>query len=90
MKEKKRRDFNHIKCIKNDDQKVLVKNNDIKERWIEYFNELFNEDSIGGLKTRENTSLARHTFYRRNRVAKVKKALVKGKLEKLPDKMKFQ
>ena len=42
-------DQDHVRCIKNVDQKVLANNNDIKERWREYFNKLLNEDSTGSL-----------------------------------------
>ena len=38
MMERKSRDLDHVKCLKTDYQKVLVKDNDIKERWEEYFN----------------------------------------------------
>ena len=42
MKEKKTRDLGTIKCIKDYDHKVLVKDEDIKERWREYLDKLFN------------------------------------------------
>ena len=32
LRERKTRDFNHIKCIKNEDSRVLVKEEEIKER----------------------------------------------------------
>ena len=44
IREKKSRDLDHVKCIKNNDQKVLVKDNDIKKRCGEYFRILLNED----------------------------------------------
>ena len=51
-------------------QKVLVKNNNIKKKgWSEYFN----NDFIGGLRLREDASLARYTFHRRNKAAKWRK-----------------
>ena len=37
----KGRGFDYIRCRKSDNQKVLVKGSDIKERWKEYFNKLF-------------------------------------------------
>ena len=37
MSERKSRDLDHVKCIKSDDQKVLLKGNDVKERWREFF-----------------------------------------------------
>lgn len=53
--------------MKSDKQKVL-EDNDIKERWREYFNQLPNEGSIGGLGMRDDTLLAEYTFYHRIRV----------------------
>ena len=42
MREKKTRDLGIIRCIKDHNQKVLVKDTDIKERWKDYFDKLFN------------------------------------------------
>ena len=42
MKEKKTRDLSNIRCIKDHNHKVLVKDTNIKERWKEYFDKLFN------------------------------------------------
>ena len=36
------RDLGTIRCIKDHNHKVLVKDTDIKERWEEYFDKLFN------------------------------------------------
>ena len=33
LRVRKTRDFNHIKCIKNEDSRVLVQEEEIKERW---------------------------------------------------------
>ena len=56
-------------------EKVLVKDDDIKERWREYFSILLNEDSKGDKRTKEATSVAKHTIFRRIRVIEVRKAL---------------
>lgn len=37
MGEMKSKDLDHVRRIKSGDQKVLVKDNDTKERWREYF-----------------------------------------------------
>ena len=42
IRERKSRDLYHVKCIKSNDQKVLVNDNDIKERRSEYFSILLN------------------------------------------------
>lgn len=33
LREKKNRDFSQVKCIKGDDSRVLVKDEEIKDRW---------------------------------------------------------
>jgi hypothetical protein len=38
-------DIIQVKCIKDATERLLTKNEDIKNRWREYFNKLFNEDS---------------------------------------------
>ena len=47
IREKKIRDFNQVKCIKSEDSKVLVKDEEIKERWKNYFEKLLNEEHGG-------------------------------------------
>jgi hypothetical protein len=44
-RERKMRDIIQVKCIKDDTERLLTKDEDIKNRWEEYFDKLFNEDS---------------------------------------------
>jgi hypothetical protein len=44
-KERKMRNTNQVKCIKDETKRLLTKDEDIKNRWQDYFNKLFNEDS---------------------------------------------
>jgi hypothetical protein len=44
-RERKMRDIIQFKCIKDETERLLTKDEDIKNRWREYFNKLFNEDS---------------------------------------------
>jgi hypothetical protein len=44
-RERKTRDIIHVKCIKDETERLLTKDEDIKNRWWEYFDKLFNEDS---------------------------------------------
>jgi hypothetical protein len=44
-RERKTRDIIQVKCIKDVTERLLTKDEDIKNRWREYFNKLFNEDS---------------------------------------------
>jgi hypothetical protein len=45
IRERKTRDFTQIKCIKNETNRLLVKDDEIKNIWREYFDKLFNEES---------------------------------------------
>jgi hypothetical protein len=44
-RERKLRDIIQVKCIKDETERFLTKDEDIKNRWREYFDKLFNEDS---------------------------------------------
>jgi hypothetical protein len=44
-RERKTRDIIQVKCIKDETERLLTKDEDIKNRWWEYFDKLFNEDS---------------------------------------------
>jgi hypothetical protein len=45
LRERKTRDFNQVKCIKDETDRLLVNDEEIKNRWREYFDKLFNDDS---------------------------------------------
>src|SRR6185312_9852463 len=47
IRERKTRDINQIKCIKDGINRLLVKDDKIKGRWREYFDKLFNEENEG-------------------------------------------
>ena len=51
-RDRKTRDFNQVKCIKDEREQLLVKENEIRHRWQEYFNKLFNGEN-------ENTTVQR-------------------------------
>jgi hypothetical protein len=51
IRERKTRDINQIKCIKDGTDQLLVKDVEIKDRWQEYFHRLFNgEDECNILR----------------------------------------
>ena len=57
-----------MKCVKDEEDKVLVKEQDIKERWKSYFHKLFNEGhgtllQFDRVNTREENE--NYTFYHR-------------------------
>ncbi|KAG2593613.1 hypothetical protein PVAP13_5NG012530 [Panicum virgatum] len=45
IRERKTRDINQIKCIKDETDRLLVKDEKIMDRWREYFDKLFNGES---------------------------------------------
>ena len=45
IRERKTRDINQIKCIKDGTDRLLVKDDEIKGRWREYFDKLFNGEN---------------------------------------------
>ena len=47
IRERKTRDINQIKCIKDGMDRLLVKDDEIKGRWREYFDKLFNGENEG-------------------------------------------
>jgi hypothetical protein len=47
IRERKTRDINQIKCIKDGTDRLLVKDKEIKDRWREYFDKLFNGENKG-------------------------------------------
>ena len=53
-------------CIKSNDQNVPVKDNDVKERWREYFSKLLNEDYIGDIKNNTGYSVSKTYFFLQN------------------------
>jgi hypothetical protein len=45
-RERKTRDIIQVKCIKDGTERLLTKDENIKNRWRKYFDKLFNEDSV--------------------------------------------
>ncbi|KAM2693357.1 hypothetical protein EV2_007535 [Malus domestica] len=85
VREKKTRDLNQVRCIKDEDGKVLATENAVKDRWRDYFHNLFNEGherstSLGELSNLEECR--NYSFYRRIRKEKVVVALKKMKHRK--------
>ena len=59
-----------------------MEDNCIKERWREYFSVVLNEDYVGDIRTKDDISLAKHTFFRRILVVEVRIALKQMKTGK--------
>ena len=51
-RERKTRDLCTMRCVKDENQKVLIRDEKIKKRWREYFDRLFNGSSTQDLGDR--------------------------------------
>jgi len=73
-----------VRCIKDEDHKVLVRDEEIKERWREYFDKLFNGSSTQDLDdlTIQCQDLNRN-YMRRISDSEVKEALKRIKSRKV-------
>ncbi|KAH1219602.1 LINE-1 retrotransposable element ORF2 protein [Glycine max] len=75
-RERKTRNLDQVKCVKDEEDKVLVHEKDIKERWKAYFHNLFNDEygyDSSSLDTREEDR--NYKYYRRIQKQEVKEAL---------------
>ncbi|KAL5153826.1 LINE-1 retrotransposable element ORF2 protein [Glycine soja] len=75
-RERKTRDLDQVKCVKDEEGKVLVHEKDIKERWKVYFHNLCNDGygyDSSSLDTREEDQ--NYKYYRRIQKQEVKEAL---------------
>ena len=77
-REKKTRDLTQVKCIKDENENVLIDDNQIKDRWKRYFHNLFNEINenevtLGHLEQFEQNK--NFKYYRKIRPIEVENAL---------------
>ncbi|KAH1219042.1 Craniofacial development protein 2 [Glycine max] len=75
-RERKTRDLDQVKCVKDEEGKVLVHEKDIKERWKAYFHNLFNDGygyDSSSLDIREEDR--NYKYYRRIQKQEVNEAL---------------
>ena len=81
VRERKSRDLGNIRCIKSEDQRVLVTNGKIKERWRSYFHQLFNDNQISEQNKNFNHIVndRNYRYCRKIRISEVKDALKKMK-----------
>jgi len=83
LREKKTRDIGRVKCVKDTNQKVLVGDDEIKDRWRSYFDNLFNGQANQDIEDLSiHTDMVNHEFMRRIQKSEVKMALKKMGLKK--------
>jgi hypothetical protein len=79
-RERNTRDIIQVKCIKDATKRLLTKDEDIKNRWREYFDKLFNEDSgSSSIELDISSDDLNRQFVRRIQESEVKDALKKMK-----------
>jgi hypothetical protein len=79
LRERKTRDFNQVKCIKDEVDRLLVKDEEIKNSWREYFDKLFNDESEKTAIKLDDSIDTNRRFFRRIQESEVKEALKKMK-----------
>jgi hypothetical protein len=80
IRERKTRDINQIKCIKDGTDRLLVKDEEIKYRWREYFDKLFNGENEGPtLELDDSFDDTNRRFVRRIQEAEIGEALKRMK-----------
>jgi hypothetical protein len=79
-RERKMRDIIQVKCIKDATERLLIKGEDIKNRWREYFDKLFNEGSeSSSIELDISSDDLNRQFVRRIQESEVKDALKRMK-----------
>jgi hypothetical protein len=81
LRERKTRDSNQVKCIK-DEARLLVKDEEIKNGWREYFDKLFNDESEKIVIELDDSIDTNRRFVQRIQESEVKEALKKMKTGK--------
>jgi hypothetical protein len=85
-RERKMRDITQVKCIKDATERFLIKDEDIKNRWREYFDKLFIEDSWSpSIELDISSDDLNRQFIRRIQESEVKDALKRMKGGKAMD-----
>ena len=80
IRERKTRDIGQVKCIKDGACQLLVKDEEIKHRWREYFDKLFNgENESSTIEPDDSFDETSMRFVRRIQESEVKEALKRMK-----------
>ena len=79
-RDRKTRDFNQVKCINDEREQLLVKEDEIRHRWQEYFDKLFNgENENTTVQLDDSFDDTNRRFVRRIQELKVREALKRMK-----------
>jgi hypothetical protein len=92
-RQRKTRDIIQVKYIKDETERLLTKDEDIKNRWREYFDKLYNEDSVSSsIELDISLDDLNRQFVRRIQESEVKDALKRMKGGKVmgPDRIPIE
>jgi hypothetical protein len=81
-RDRKTRDLNQVKCIKDEREQLLVKEDEIRHRWQEYFDKLFNRENKNIVRLDDSFNDSNRRFVRRIQVQEVREALKRMKVGK--------
>ena len=93
IREIKNRELCTVRCVKDEDQKVLVQDEEIKEWWREHFDKLFNDSSTQDLDDLIiQCQDMNHNYMRRISEFEVKEAMKRMKSRKVvgPDEIPIE
>ncbi|WP_272658120.1 hypothetical protein [Providencia sp. PROV105] len=85
QRDRRSKDIVQVRCIKDENNKVLFLEKDIENRWMRYFDKLFNEGSESTIDFSNLNTLNKNRefyFYRRISKSEVREALKKMKCGK--------
>jgi hypothetical protein len=83
LRERKTKNFTQVKCIKDETNRFLVKDDEINNRWREYFDNLFNgENESTMIELDDSFDDTNRRFVRRIQESEVKKTLKRMKVGK--------
>ena len=78
-RDRKTRDFNQVKCIKDEREQLLAKEDEIRHRWQEYFDKLFNVENKNTVKLDDSFDDTNMRFVLRIQESEVREALKRMK-----------
>nr|XP_009777238.1 PREDICTED: uncharacterized protein LOC104226853 [Nicotiana sylvestris] len=74
-RDKKARDLDQVRCVKDEDGRVLMKEAQIRQRWQSYFHKLLNEERDGNIVLRQLGHSKSHREFRYCRRIKVEEVV---------------
>ena len=71
-RDRKTRDFNQVRCINAERERLLVKEDEIRHRWQEYFDKLFNGENDSTVQLDDSFDDTNRRFVQRIKESEVR------------------